>query len=390
MKLRSRFRAVAQPQGVRPNDRGWVALLLMAAALGIATSAHADETTGTWTGQLEGRLNYFWERSTRVVIPTAKLSLEAPNGVRVNAAYLVDVISSASIAQTSGSSDGVFIEYRHGIGVGVGKKFALGDNELDLSAHGIYSTEDDYKSWLYGANGSFSWNDRNSTLLLGLTRVDDTVLSSADPTFKGQLSGLTTSLGFSQVLSPVLIFGLGYQFVYLDGFLGNPYRKTQLVGQAPNREKPPDQRLRHNAEAELSWFLPATATTLQLFYRAYVDSWDIVAMTPELRVYQQLGAAWVGRLRYRYYTQTRADFAPANGATRYPMGYVGPTTNDPKLTAFDSHQVGLRFEFTLAALGGTFLDFARAGVLDLSFDYQWCSSTFGNNVIGTAGGRLPF
>jgi hypothetical protein len=404
MMLRSRFRTVAQLHHVRHdrpdydavrfNDRGWVAVLLVALALGIAASAHADETTGTWTGQLEGRLNYFWERSTRVVIPAMKVSLEAPNGVRMHVNYLVDVISSASIAQTSGSSDGVFTELRHGIGLGAGKKFALGDNELDVSVHGMYSTEDDYKSWLYGANGSFSWNDRNSTLLLGLTRVDDTVLSNADATFKGQLSGLTTSLGFSQILSPVLIFGLGYQFVYLDGFLGNPYRRV-LLGLPPSSgrpqpEAPPNQRLRHNAEAQLSWFLPASVTTLQLFYRAYVDSWNIVAMTPELRVYQQLGAAWVGRVRYRYYSQTRADFAPANGALRYPMDYTGPTTHDPKLTAFDSHQVGFRLEFSLAALGGTFLDFARAGVLDLSFDYQWCTSTFGNNVIGTAGGRLPF
>jgi hypothetical protein len=357
--------------------------------LGAAAVAHADETTGTWTGTLEGRANYFWERSTRVVVPALNVSLEAPNGVRMNAAYLVDVIASASIAQTSGASDGVFTELRHGVGVGAGKTFALGDNELDLSAHGIYSTEDDYKSWLYGVNGSFSWNEKDSTLSLGLTRVDDTVLSNANAMFRGRLTGLTTSLGFSQVLSPVLTHGVGYQFVVLDGFLGNPYRSA-LIGPRPQAEAPPDNRVRHNVEAQLSWFLPPSNTTLQLYGRAYVDSWDMVAISPELRVYQRLAAAWVARLRYRFYDQSRADFALPNGQRAYPEGYTGPLTNDPKLSAFSSQQVGLKLELSLAALGGSFLDFAKAGVLDLSFDYQWCTSTFGNNVIGTAGGRLPF
>jgi hypothetical protein len=367
------------------------ALLMAALAwLGVGVGvASADEVSGTWTGQLEGRANYYWERSTRVVIPTAKVALEAPDGIRMSASYLVDVIASASIAQTGGGSDGVFNELRHAVAVSVGKKFAVGDNELDLSAHGIFSTESDYISRIFGANGSFAFNDKDSTLLLGLTGVADTVYNNGDATFTGHLTGLTSALGFSQVLSPVLVLGIGYEFVHLDGFLGNPYRKT-LVGPLPHPEAPPTNRERHNAEAQLSWFLPSTSTTLQLYGRAYLDSWQVGALTPELRVYQQLSDAWVARLRYRYYGQTRADFALKSGETRYPVGYTGPLTSDPKLSAFHSQQIGVKFELALSGLAGSFLDFARFAILDLSFDYQWCSSTFGNNVIGTAGGRLPF
>jgi hypothetical protein len=368
---------------------GRLALICLLVASWLGSAARADEASGTWTGQLEGRLNYFYETSTRVVIPAAKVELEAPNGIRMNVNYLVDVISSASIAQTGGGSDAVFHELRHAVGGGVGKRFELGDNELDLSAFVTFSTESDYTSWLYGISGSFAWNDKDSALRFGLTRVNDTVYNNTDPTFKEPLDGLTASLGFAQVLSPELILGFGYELVTLNGFLGNPYRKV-LIGPLPHAEAPPDNRLRHNLESQLSWFLPRSQTTLQAYARAYLDSWQVAAVSPELRVYQQLSRSWVMRLRYRFYDQTRADFALKPGETRYMVGYTGATTSDPKLSAFLSNQIGVRFEVALGVLSGTFVDFARTAVLDLSFDYQWNTSTFGNNVIATAGGRLPF
>jgi hypothetical protein len=363
----------------------WVCVL----AAGLVGTAHADEASGTWTGQVEGRPNYFLERSTRVIMPAGRVSLEAPNGVRMHAEYLVDIISSASIAQTGGGKDGVFTELRHAVNLGGGKRISIGDEDLDLSAHAIFSTEPDYKSWIYGVRASYAFNERNSTLSLGVSGVSDTVLSDADPTFKKHLDGVTTSLGFVQLLSPVMMLSLGYQFVALNGFLGNAYRKV-LIGPLPHPEAPPDTRLRHNAEGQLSWFLPHSQTTLQLYMRLYIDSWQLGALTPELRVYQQLSAAVVGRLRYRFYDQTKADYALDSGETRYPVGYTGPVTSDPKMSAFHSHQIGVKFDFALAALGGTVMDFARSVVLDISFDYQWCTSSFGNNIIATAGGRIPF
>lgn len=356
----------------------------------MARVVHADEVTGTWTGQLEGRLNYYYERSTRVVIPTGGVAVTAPNGVRVNASYLVDVISTASIAANP-MGDAVFTELRHGVGAGVGKTFAVGDNDLDLNLHGIYSTESDYKSLLGGINGSYAWNDKNSIASLNLTYVSDSILDLSQPDWRGHLKGLTSGLGFSQILSPTLVLAFGYQYVWLDGYLGNHYRKVPYTAShTPVSEAPPSTRLRHNLEAQLAWFLPATNTTLQLFGRVYADSWDISAITPELRVYQGLGRDWNVRLRFRYYQQSRADFAPPSPRNAYLVDYTGPTTNDPKLLDFHSEQLGLRISYSLRVLEATALDFASRAVLDLSFDRQWCSSTFGNNVIATAGARWLF
>lgn len=369
----------------------WCASVL----LGLTRSALADEASGTWTGEVEGRGNYYYERSTRVMLPGGRLALEAPNGLRMNAELMVDVITTASQGAGTGGKDAALWELRNGVGAGMGKTFAVGENELDLSTHVTYSFETDYYSWIYNLRGAYSFNQKNSIVSLGLSGVNDKIYRNLgeghDPSFHGRLDGVTTSLGFSQILSPVLTLSMGYQLVYLTGYLGNPYRRA-LVGPLPNPESPPKQRLRHNFEAQLNWYVPQTLTTLQLYGRVYTDSWDLQAITPEVRVYQALGERWTARLRFRYYLQGRAEFALPNDEMAYAPTYRGPLTNDPKLRAFHSEQVGLRLTYALSALAGTIFDFASRGVLDVSLDHQWNSSAFVNPhvLIGTLGGRLPF
>lgn len=369
-------------------------------------TAAADEVTGTWTGDVELRGNYYLERSTRVMMPAARINIEAPNGFRARGGYVLDVISSASIAQTGGEEDGVFTELRHGIGqMLVGKKVDTGAAEVDVAVHATYSTEPDYNSWIYGLYSSVALFEKNTTLTLGLTRVDDTVESSIDPNFEEDLHAMTLGLGFSQLLSPVLKLDINYQLSYMDGYMANPYRRAlvgararpgsdRLMGGVPRPEKHPDERWRHNVEGMLSWYIPASSTAIQLYVRGYTDDWGIQALTPEPRVYQQLGPSLSLRLRYRFYTQDRADFAPADGQVSYPpeygMGYDGPLTSDPKMFRFHSHQVGLRLAYVFDFLDDTALSFMRAFVMDVSLDRGWSTSSFGNYWVGTLGGRIPF
>ncbi len=366
-----------------------LALLLLLVIL--PSAALADEASGTWTGALEGRGNYFWERSTRVIVPEARVDLAAPNGVRMNAEYLVDVISSASIGQGV-TEDGVLTELRHGLGLGVGKELEVSDDaQLDLALRGTYSTEDDYTSFIYGLDSGLSFDERNTKLSLGVTAVNDAIEANNDPSFEGKLDGLTVSLGVERVVNRTITLSASYQVAYLDGYLGNPYRRVVFENGAPLREKPPDDRTRHNLSARVAFFIPATDTALHLGYRAYIDSWDMAALTPELRVCQQLGAT-VLSASYRFYLQTRASFAEEDGryAGSSDDDAAVDTTNDPKLLAMRSHTLGLMLEHELTFFESTVFDFAKHATIDLRFDRYWSSNTFGNGVMATAGGRLPF
>jgi Protein of unknown function (DUF3570) len=369
-------------------------------------TAAADESSGTWTGDVELRGNYYLERSTRIMMPAARINVEAPNGFRARGGYVLDVISSASIAQTGGEKDGVFTELRHGIGqMLVGKKMDTGSAEVDLAVHATYSTEPDYKSWTYGLYGSVALFEKNTTLTLGLTRVDDSISSNIDPNFDEELHAMTLGFGLSQLLSPVLKLDVNYQLSYMDGFLGNAYRRAlvgaqprpgsdRLMGGLPRPEDHPETRWRHNVEGMLSWYIPASSTAIQLYVRGYTDDWGIQALTPEPRVYQQLGESLSLRVRYRFYTQTSADFAPADGQVAYPVEYLppydGPLTNDPKMFRFHSHQIGLRLAYVFDFLDDTALSFMRAFVMDVSLDRGFSTSSFGNYWLGTLGGRIPF
>jgi hypothetical protein len=369
---------------VQLTPRLWLCAAALLTAI-FAKPASADEVTGTWSGSLEGRPNYYWERSTRVIPPAGKVKLVTPTGVRFGADYLLDVISSASIAQTGSDEDRVHVELRHGIGAEFGKEFDFGDVQLDLGVHGTYSTETDWRSMLGGVSSIVSFNEKNTRVRFSASHNADTVYSNADPDFEEPLTGLVLSTGIEQVVNPVLVVSLGYQFGYLNGWLGNPYRRA-LIGPLPVRERPPDERLRHTITSRLAWYLPATETAIHIMQNLYADDWGVAAINPELRVYQQVGRDLLLRPRYRFYAQTAASFYRAP----YPAGWDGPTTNDPKMAEFTTHTIGLSVEYRLSLLTGGALDFARGTWLDISFDRYISTNAFGSGVIGTAGGRIEF
>jgi hypothetical protein len=361
------------------GTRRGLGLCLVASISLFADVARADEASGTWTGAIEGRGNYYHERSTRVSLTTVDANLSAPNGFRFGADYLVDVITSASLAQ--GVEEGqVDTELRHGLGAEVGKGVDLGSAQLEIDLHGSYSTEDDYESFAYGLRGVLALNDKNTKVRLSSTRLQDEIRSKTDPTFEDELDGLTLGAGVEQVLGPSLVISVGYLFGYLDGCLSNPYRIVPPVFP----ENHPDERVRHTASARLSWFVPSTDTAFHLLYSAYADSWDIAALNPELRIHQQLGEDVFVRPRYRFYTQTKAWFQ----MSEYPRRWDGPVTADPKTAAFQTHTLGASIDYRMSWLGGG--AFADHVWLDVSVDRYWSTSAYGNGVIASSGARMEF
>jgi hypothetical protein len=363
-----------------------------------ASSARADESSGTWTGNVELRGNYYWETSTRVVAPEVSGELRAPNGVRLNARYLIDSITSASVG-AGARIDIRFTELRHDATLGAGYEFDLGESQLDVTLSSRYSQEPDYSSLSGTLATALSLEDRATVLRLNVTGLHDEVgqvlrgANRASPDGRdlsdrgkqGDLNGVVLNVGWSQVLTRHLLLDVGYDFGFLSGYIQNPYRLVMAGGLAVP-EQHPDERLRHTISARLAYHLAPTGTSFHAIYRAYIDSWDIAALTPEGRIYQEIGDLFLLRLRYRYYTQTQAFFLQPGGYTMDDL-FV---TADPKMTAFESHMLGAQAVIHLDFLERSALDFAWQAMLEIGVDYVWRTNRFGDGIVAQAALHIPF
>lgn len=377
------------------------ARLLSALALLVTSSAAADEASGTWTGMVELRTNYYWETSTRVLAPEARLRLVSPDGVQIDGGYLLDAITSASIA--AGAQEDIrFTEVRNQGNLGISREFDLGDTQLRLGTTGRLSHEPDWLATGITAYGAWSLFQRSTVLNASLTYIHDTVGSvlrggmvRVDPETgrdlsdrgrQGTLEGVTGTFGLSQVLSPVSTLVVGYQVVHNWGYLQNPYRRAAVEQVGLTEERHPGLRTRHALYGRLAYYLPITRTAVHLMARLYADDWDVLALTPEVRVYQEIGDGALLRLRYRYYIQQESFFyLPGEFPSNAPF-----VTADPKMSNFDSHLIGAQLRVRLDFLHDTALSFLEESWLDVSFHYWFQTSTFGDGVLSQVGFRTPF
>ena len=375
-------------------------------ALLFVSGASADAVTGTFTGSVALRGNYYYEESTRVEAPALTATLESPRGVRVDGTYLIDAITSASQA-TGVQADKPFREIRHDIQGGLGHEFNVGKAQLDLSARGRFSKEPDYLSRGFGFAAALSFDQRNTVLRLNGYFLDDAVyrvdrfapatrpnaLVANDARFVGKLDTLSLGVAWDQALTTLSWLTLGYDLSVMEGFTANAYRSAvfQVIdtsrdkgGVAP--EAHPDLRLRHALYGWFAHYVPATHTALRAGYRVYRDDWDITAHAPELRVYQELGPHFEVRLRYRYYTQSAASFWRKGGN----ISSDPYRTADPKMSPFLDHTFGGKLRLALGFLSHTPLQALQRAVLDFTLEYMINTNRYGNAWISQGGMLVPF
>ncbi|HEX6240925.1 MAG TPA: DUF3570 domain-containing protein [Polyangiales bacterium] len=375
---------------------GWLGLLLCLIAFG----ARADAVSGTWTGSVSLRGNYYYERSTRVIAPAFTGSLATPQGIRMDATYLLDAITSASVA-TGVQDDVAFTEKRHDFTAGAGYEFDFGGVQLDLAASGRMSREPDYKSRGVGFAPVLSLNERNTMLRLNGYYIHDDVarverslpssggsLTAAKPVPVGTLDTLSLGFAIDQLLSPLAWATLGYDLAILSGFTANPYRSVTFPGGGvPVPESHPDERYRHAVYGWLQHSIPPMHASLRAGYRLYKDDWEILAHAVEGRVYQELGPHVELRLRYRYYTQSSSFFWGNDRAQYMQTGYASA---DPKMTAFHDHTFGFKLRLALGFLQGTWANAMRNVVIDGTLEYIINTNRYGNGWVSQGGLIWPF
>lgn len=297
--------------------RFWLVVGLL---LGVSDAARAEHMPQNPTGEVAVRGNYWRDRNTRVLNPTVDVRQELANGVGLGAHYLLDAITSASIA-AGAASDMPFTELRHEAGFNIG--VPLPEKHRILASYN-YSTESDYWSHQLGLRGIANLMQDNATLLFGLDYGHNTVGKRIGPTgalLQGVLHTIHLAAAYTQVLSRRSLITASYEVTFARGFMNNPYRPVFVSGPGgPERrelENLPTFRVRHVLAASGNVMLPTSSTliphvTLRPGLRVHADSWGMFAFNPEIATYVPVGPTEF-RLLLGYYNQQAANFYRADG-----------------------------------------------------------------------------
>ena len=344
--------------------------LLIALAFALAVPAHGDE--------LVLRGNYWRDRNTRVVQPEVDISRELASGTTVGAHYLLDTITSASVA-AGVVRDQPFTELRNEVGFRLGQRLGPTQHTVAYS----YSSESDYWAHTLSIASSFDFFQKSSTLGLVTNYGSDSIAQRQGATIYNPLGGLQT-FGFiaswTQVLAKIAVLSFEYDVAVVGfgsakgkvtgtpnrdtGFQSNAYRSVNLGG-SPSREALPFQRIRQSFAAAVHLIVPIASRVVPYLafrpsYRYYLDDWGVRANTVELRTFLAIGPTEL-RLTGRFYDQGAASFVISDFAgnpdytggaskglpctTCSSAGSRGTNlyfTADPKLSAFSSMFVELR------------------------------------------------
>jgi len=285
----------------------------------------------------------------------------------LSANYYADSISSASIdVVTQGSP---YSEQRDQWSGSI--DYLHADTTMSLGY--TNSDESDYKADTYSVSLSQTMFGALTTLSLGYSRGFDDIFDNTRPGFKESADHQNYHVSLSQVLTKKLLLSLNYDAVTDEGYLQNPYRNVLVLNDPldPDAgfnfntpETYPNTRTSNAVSANLIYHLPYRAA-LKSSYRYYTDDWDINAHTAELGYIHPLRSQWVIELRYRYYTQTEADFY--RDIFQYP-NQQNFMARDKELSEFSDHTLGLAVSYSLLRDGWHYIDKAT---LNFKWDHIW-------------------
>jgi hypothetical protein len=347
---------------------------------------------------------YYREPSTRVIQPTVEVERDkdlAPGvGIDVRAHYLVDAITSASLAAGT-SVDEIFTETRNEVGLMV--RGRLGHSEASLSYK--YSAESDY--WSHGvflqAARRF-WGDTARVSVSGglildtMSRRGRTPECAIPPDTSCPLDTYYGGLGYTQILSPVALAQVSLEGEYLDGFQGNLYRSVPNFGY----EKLPGTRVRTAAAVRLAYYIPSVSVALRFHYRYYADfgpgvpfdgdPWHVQSHMVEGRVYVPLLRTLDARLTFREYIQSNANVwcDLVASPTCYPATAMFYTT-DPKLSRVNTSYPELQLVWRAEALADVpVLGWISGGLFAISYGRYIQNTTYDFAHVLQMGYTLPY
>lgn len=211
-----------------------------------------------------------------------------------------------------------------------------------------YSTEKDYESYGVSLNERIDFNQKNTTLTLGISHDFDRLDGFWQPQWvhKSSTDGL---VGITQLLSAKTVLQANLTLGYSSGYLTDPYKGVNFFfpypstspffpqspynppnSDADSGENRPGHRFRQIFLATLTQYVDALHAAAEVSYRFHHDDWGIFDNTASATWRQKLGSRVTLSPLFRYYRQTAAYFYSAQfrGDPAFPQGTPAALQND--------------------------------------------------------------
>ena len=354
-------------KNARPNAR--VNARLAVQALAGAALALPVLVLPVHAGQLEaarGGIKFMsYSEKTRMEANSPQLWAEAPLGENfdLSASVTLDSVSGASpqyVTNISGRpvhtlTGASIIEERRAADVKLTRHFDEGSIGLGASV----SSEHDYLSQSVSVDARFDFNEKNTTLALGVGETNDRIGASTQPTLDEPRTTRDYMVGITQLLTPVSLVQSNLTYSDGNGYFNDPYKFTMsfFVGSRIPVMQPDTRPGGRSATAWLTryrHYVPAWNTALLADYRYYRDNWGIRAHTFDLGATKEIARGLKIVPSLRYYTQSPANFYASSFTS---SGGVG--SSDARLAAFGAITASLKLIYEIDARTSLDASFAR-------------------------------
>lgn len=262
------------------------------------------------------------------------------------------------------------------------------------------SYEGDYESVAPSLNYLADFNQRNTTLQLGLAHNFDRITGGIYiPPGSRDKDSADFLLGLTQVLGPRTLFNVTLTLGTAHGYLSDPYKGFRFTEYPdPNvlfPEKRPGHRTKQIVSISLNQHVERLNGSAELTYRFYHDSFGLLAHTASLEWFQKIGKRVRVAPFLRVYEQSAADFYRLSfdadpSDTENPNNAFVPRyySSDYRLSKLRTFTYGLGTTVRLRT--GLFFDTAYKRYEMRGLDGRTASSNYPNANIWTLGLRLEY
>jgi hypothetical protein len=248
------------------------------------------------------------------------------------------------------------------------------DDHLTYTLTGGQSEEADYKSSFVYASANYEFNQKLTSVTAGFGYVLDSIGSVIDLKLDEKKDDQIYRVGLSQILNKNSLMSVNASYKRSSGYLSNPYKTVYIRGLLTAEdylgglqqqgfmtaeqalaltdgltltgvdlfaERRPKQRNQWVFSPKFVQYVPAFDASLHLSYRFYTDSWEINSHTFDVKWYQPFSGGWLVSPRFRYYSQSKAEF--------YSPFYLKPRedgnySSDFRLSGYGTISAGLQIE----------------------------------------------